>query len=34
MKVAIIGSRAFIWSNFTIECIAFEVGNNVQLKET
>jgi hypothetical protein len=27
-------TRAFICSNFTIECVAFEEGINVQLKET
>jgi hypothetical protein len=27
-------TKAFICSNFTIECVAFEDGINVQLKET
>ncbi len=27
-------TKAFICSNFTIECVAFEEGINVQLKET
>jgi hypothetical protein len=27
-------TRAFICSNFTIECVAFEEGINVQIKET
>lgn len=27
-------TKAFICSNFTIECVAFEFGINVQLKET
>ena len=34
MKVAIIGYRVFICSNFSIECVAFEDGINVKLKET